>query len=301
MMKALGSYLLSGNFKSVAMVSLLTILSLLFPPLSYIISGTPVGLVTLRKGAGAGLHLLFGVFLVASLFGYFIKMGSGLGAAFAASVWLPVWISSIALRITGSHGLTLLVTGAIGILFILLMTLFNKEMSDWWQSWINIIIENNFSGAERMQIQEVMDGILPLISGIIGGGIVISLITTVLLARYWQSALFNPGGFREEFYRLLLPRWFTLLTFICLLISLQDMGGISWLCRNIFAILIVMLVFQGIASTHRAVFNRKLSRNWLFVMYFFLFILPQLSIFLAIFGMVDILKRGKKIKPEGFK
>ena len=97
-------------------------------------------------------------------------MGAGLGAAFAASVWLPVWISSIALRITGSHGLTLLVTGAIGILFILLMTLFNKEMSDWWQSWINIIIENNFSGAEMMQIQEVMDGILPLISGIIGGG-----------------------------------------------------------------------------------------------------------------------------------
>lgn len=56
------------------------------------------------------------------------------------------------------------------------------------------------SATELTQIQVVLDTILPLISGIMAAGVVISLIISVLMARAWQSALFNPGGFWQEFF-----------------------------------------------------------------------------------------------------
>ena len=298
-MKALGKYLLSGKFKSMAMISLLTILSLLFPPLSFILSGTPLGLVTLRKGAVYGLHVLLGTFLLTAIFGYFSKMGFGLGVAFVSSVWLPVWATSMMLRVTESQALSILSAGGIGILFIFLLTFFNEELSVWWKSWVDVILENNFAGAERIQMQEVLDAILPLLSGIVAAGVVISLITTLLLARSWQSALFNPGGFRDEFQRLLLPRSLTFITFIFVIVSFINLGELTWLARNVLVVLLVLHVFQGIASVHRVVFKRSLSRNWLIVMYCFLMFIPQMAIFLACIGMADILNRGKKTTPNG--
>jgi hypothetical protein len=297
-MKALGNYILSGRFKSVAMISLLTILSLLFPPLSYIISGAPFGLVTLRKGGVEGLYLLLGLFLITSIFGNFSRIGFGLGATFAGSVWLPVWASSMVLRMTESQGLTVLAAGGIGILFILVLAFFNEELTEWWQNWSDTIIENYFTGDEGMQMREILEGVFPLLSGIVSAGIVISLITTVLLARAWQSAMFNPGGFRAEFHRLLLPRWMIFVTLLCLILSMAGMEDISWLARNILAVLVVLFVFQGIAGVHRIVHARRMSKNWLIVMYCFLLFIPQMAIFLACIGIVDVLNRGKKTMPN---
>jgi hypothetical protein len=56
-------------------------------------------------------------------------------------------------------------------------------------------------------------------------------------------------------------------------------------------------VIQGIASVHRIVFIRALSKNWLILMYSFLMFLPQMALFLVCIGMVDALNRGKKSMP----
>jgi uncharacterized protein YybS (DUF2232 family) len=202
------------------------------------------------------------------------------------------------LRMTESQGLTVLAAGGIGILFILVLAFFNEELTEWWQNWSDTIIENYFTGDEGMQMREILEGVFPLLSGIVSAGIVISLITTVLLARAWQSAMFNPGGFRAEFHRLLLPRWMIFVTLLCLILSMAGMEDISWLARNILAVLVVLFVFQGIAGVHRIVHARRMSKNWLIVMYCFLLFIPQMAIFLACIGIVDVLNRGKKTMPN---
>jgi hypothetical protein len=280
------------------MISLITILSLLVLPLLYILSGAPLGLVTLRKGGTASFRVLIGTVLLITLFGYFTNIGIGMGVAIATSVWLPVWATSIVLRITESHGAAVLVAGGIGILCVVILAFFNEELSTLWQTSIHSLIENNFSTSEVAQLEEVFDSVLPFISGIVAAGLVISLIATVLLARRWQSTLFNPGGFRQEFQDLLLPRWLTFLTIACFLLSFLNLEDLSMLASNFLAVMLVMHVIQGIASVHRIVFIRTLSKNWLIIMYCFLLFLPQMALFLVCIGMADALNRGKKSMPR---
>ena len=296
-MKLLGQYLLAEKYKSVAMLSLITVMSLLIPPLTYIISAIPFSLIALRKGGKYSLEVMVFTLLVISLFGYFSRIGLGLGATLTTSIWLPVWLSSMVLRITESQALSVLVAGGIGVLFILVLSPFNRELSEWWQSSINAFLEKSLSATELSQMQAVLDSILPLISGIMAAGVVISLITSVLLARAWQSALFNPGGFWQEFFSLYLPRWVTYLTLFIMVISFAGIEGVSWLAQNILTVLIVMHVVQGIVTVHRTIQNRKLSRSWLIVMYSFLIFMPQMALFIAFLGIVDILKNSNKTPP----
>ncbi len=296
-MNALGHYILRGKMQAVAITSLLSIVSLLLPPFLYIISGVPVGLVTLRKGGEWGLHVLLGSLLLVSVFGFFINMGAVFGLVFTIGVWLPVWWCAVVLRLTESQGTFVLVAAGLGVAMVLSISLFIDDLTVHWQSWVSSFLESNFPPAEVARMQELFDATLPFFSGIIASGILISLIVTVLLARWWQARLFNPGGFRDEFYQLLLPRWLVLATFLCLLISVFDLGIQLSLIRNILLVLIVIMMFQGIASAHRTVSVRQMSRGWIVAMYGFLIILPQMALFLACIGMVDAWVRGRGKTP----
>lgn len=298
-MKSLGNYILAGRLQAAAIISLMAVLSLLLPPFSYLISGAPLSLVTLRKGPHNGMQVLVLVLLLTSIFGYFTNIGPLLGPAFALGIWLPVWLCSVILRITESQGMTLLAVAGVGIALVMSTSLFNDELVAWWQNWVDVFLAQNFTASEATQMQELFDITLPLLGGIIAAGIMISLVMTVLLARWWQSHLFNPGGFRDEFHRLLLPGWMTLLTFICLLVSLLDDSSLILLVRNVLVVLVVVHMFQGIASAHRVVYNRKLSRAWLAAMYAFLVFLPQMALFVACIGMADAWRRNRKSLPPG--
>jgi hypothetical protein len=296
-MNALGKYLLSGKMQAVGTVSLMTLLSLLLPPFSYIISGATVSLLTLRKGPLHGIQVVFGALLVVSLFGYFTNLGAALGVAFALGIWSPVWLVSLVLRIAESQGVMLLVVAGTGIVTVLGTYLFNEELTVLWQSWLDRFMQQDFSASESAQLQQVFDASLPLLNGIIAAGMVLSLAITVILARWWQSRLFNPGGFRAEFQQLLLPRWLTLVTFFCMVFSVMNTGDYQWQVRNILIVLIVTHIVQGIASVHRIVFSRKFSSNWIFAMYGFLVFLPQMALFIACIGMVDVWVRHRKSVP----
>ncbi len=58
--------------------------------------------------------------------------------------------------------------------------------------------------------------------------------------------------------------------------------------RDLLVIIVILYLFQGIASVHRTVNSKALSRNWLLGMYCLLAFLPQVMIiFIAWIGMTD--------------
>ena len=57
-MRAIGNYILRGRLQAIGVISFLTIFSLLFPALAYLMSGVPVALVTLRKGGQIGIQVI---------------------------------------------------------------------------------------------------------------------------------------------------------------------------------------------------------------------------------------------------
>jgi hypothetical protein len=128
----------------------------------------------------------------------------------------------------------------------------------------------------------------PLMNAVVASSIVLSLMITVLIARWWQADLFNPGGFGKEFQNFCLPKQLAIPTIIGVgLIFLENQAFVP-LIRDLLVVIIVLYLFQGIASVHRTVRQKSLSRNWLVGMYCLLAFLPQVMIILiAWIGMTD--------------
>jgi len=286
-MRGLGNYLLSGRLQSIIAVSVLTVTSVLFQPLSYFLSGTPIGLITLRKGATTGGQIAAGSLLLLGVIAVIMQMQPVLPAMFMIFVWLPVILCASVLRMTQSQGLMVLSAGVVGVLFTIYMHITIEHLYAWWQLAFNHLKASNpfkFTPEQFMQIHENMP---PLLSALAISGFMICLITSTLLSRWWQSVLFNPGGFREEFYALRLPRALAFPSLLGIFVLLFTATQAPLFLRDVFILLMLLYLFQGLATIHRFVYTHGLSKAWLTGMYILFFLVPHVMIFVSCVGIAD--------------
>ena len=274
-MKALGNYLLKTRVHGIFTISALTLLSLFISPFSYFISGAPMGLLALRKGPRTGLQVACGCLLLAILVAMALGAQTGIPVAFMISVWLPVILCASILRRTQSQGLTVLCAGGAGAIVTAYIYLVLDEIQAWWQDWFARWKEYATTEQTALQLEQVNDFITPLLSAFITSGFVFSLVTTLLLARWWQSALFNPGGFRKEFYALRLPRALLIPVLLGLCALLLAADNTPVLVRDMVILMLVLYLYQGLSVIHGFVHGRPFSRLLLTVLYISFFLLPH--------------------------
>jgi hypothetical protein len=84
------------------------------------------------------------------------------------------------------------------------------------------------------------------VAGILAAGNAVTAVLSLLLARYWQALLYNPGGFREEFHALRLPPlWTTGLGLLSLAVWAQEPWVSGWAL-----VVSVPLMFCGFSLVH---------------------------------------------------
>ena len=273
-MHAIANYILRGRLQAIGITSFLTIISLLVPALAYLISGLPVTLVTLRRGPLIGIQVVAGSLLLTLGLTYILRG------------------DTVVLRTTRSQGLMALAAAGIGLLFILFMHLVIGDVTAWWKSWLELWIQSNLSAATGEQYKQIVNVVTPLMNAIMAALIMLSIILTTLAGRWWQALLFNPGGFRPEFYALGFPRvlcYLTVLGVVILFIIGEQQKSIL---RDALVLVIFLYMFQGLSAIHRTVQRRKLSVAWLGIMYCLLILLPQMVLFISCIGMVDSWMKG---------
>jgi hypothetical protein len=117
------------------------------------------------------------------------------------------------------------------------------------------------------------------VSGWLGFWAAMSGFISVALARYWQAALYNPGGFRQEFQQLRLPPVIALgLVAIGLAVALLGPQYRVWL-----ALLGLPFVVAGLALVHGMAALKEWGRGPLVAMYlawFFLLGIVTATLFL---------------------
>ena len=296
-MKALGNYILRTRVHAILAISVLTLLSIFISPFSYFISGAPMGLAALRKGPVTGLQVAAGCLLLTALPAMALNLQPGIPIAFMATVWLPVILCAGLLRNTQSQGLMVLCAGTVGVFFTALIYVMLEDIQTWWYEWFELWKQYAESEPARQQLEQAYQLISPLLSAIFASGFVISLIITMLLARWWQSALFNPGGFRKEFYALRLPRILVFPTLAGLLTLLLVPGTASIALRDTVILMLVLYLFQGISVIHGFLYTRARSRVWLIVIYGMFFIMPRfILLFVSCVGIVNACLGGKPIR-----
>ena len=295
-MRALGTYLLSGCLQAAAATALLAVISLWVPILSYL-SGVPLALATLRKGSGHG----FGVLLtaVAILFAIMLLVGPHIviAAFFGIGVWLPAYFCCRILRSTKSQGWAVLAAGVIATLYIVAIHYLIDDVPAWWLQQLQQItaqLETVLTVDDQEQLRLLLEEISPIFNAIVAAGIVVGLLCTTFLARWWQAILFNPGGFRREFYALLIPLavvFLSLTGIILIVVGGAEKGAIG---TDVLIIIVVLYVFQGLSGVHRIVDRHKLSVVWLALNYALLVIMPKMFLLLALLGLVDSLVKYKQ-------
>lgn len=282
-MRELASFIMRGRIYAIAVAGLFGIISLFFMPMAFL-SGAAVGLVSLRKGSYDGLLVAGSAFLLT--FAVFLLIGERPGFPFplVTALWLPVLVCTEVLRRFESQGVMLATIGALAALFVIGMHVLTGDVVQWWREWLRVAVANvqgaTVEGFARDNTLRLFNGMVAMIFGI-------SMMLTMLLARWWQALLYHPGGFAEEFHNLRIPR--LILPAVVAIVLLA--GSINKIAMaDLFMVGLMVYFFQGIAVMHGIVAKRNLAWVWLLPPYFLLFFLPQYVIAgLALLGAVDSL------------
>ena len=147
---------------------------------------------------------------------------------------------------------------------------------------------------------EAIGRLASAMNSIMAASVVVSLMIVLLLARWWQSMLYNPGGFSQEFRRMCLPRlpMMLLTTALLALVAITGLNAVEWhpqYATDLLVIVSTLYAFQGLAAIHNFVAVRGLSIGWLVGLYVLLLVqaLPAILLLVAV-GLADSLmdRRG---------
>lgn len=287
-MRFLATYVARGPLQATLVVAVSALLSLILPPLGYL-GGAAVSLVTLRMGWRQGLLLILGAMIVTGLLGMLLIGNPLAGVIFGLTFWLPLWVMAVSLRRTANLVRSLLLGALFGVVTVLLFHSGTADPAQWWFDLLQEALQKSItemSDAEQVQFLQNLKVIAGLMTGGAAAVLSASLIGCLLLGRWWQALLYNPGGFGEEFRSLRLGRSFTLGFLAVLLFFALGVGGL--LFQNIFVVLLVPFVIQALAVAHTLVRVRRLNNGWLAALYLLLVVANgHMLLLLGFFGAMD--------------
>ncbi len=249
-MRGLAEFIMRGRWQALA-VAVLGAGSLLFGW----VSAAAIALVTLRKGIAAGSWLVLWALLPAVL-ATWVSGDSG-----SILLLLGTFLLAVVLRRSVSLPLAIMASVAVGALSGLSLLVFSGEfLVDLVAIFGEVLaqLEASMPAKEGVQVTLSRPNVLQ-IAGILAVGNSAIVVLSLLLGRWWQSLLYNPGGFALEFQALRLPR-----TWLLLLLSIAVLfwsAGSEWVGWSVIAV--VPLTVWGFALVHARAKVRGRGNGWL--------------------------------------
>ena len=249
MMRALAEFVMRGRLQAL-MVAVLSLATALFAWLGV----AAVALVVLRKGVREGGYLFLWAVLPAAVIA---KAGMDIGPLATLTVGV---LGAVVLRLTVSWPLSLMTMTAAGLLLSAALVTVGESYLVYIQSLLKPVFEQ----MAAQQPPRVMP--LPsatLLAGMLGLSFATVAVFCLLLARGWQSQLYNPGGMGEEFYRLRLSPWQVVILVVATVLAFQ--AGSDY---RLWALLCALpLTVAGFALFHGAIALNKSPGGWLVLVY----------------------------------
>lgn len=240
------------------------------------ISAAALALVTLRKGAAHGAWLYLWALLPAGAVVYLF------GDSGPLALLTGTFALALVLRATVSLPLAVLAAIGVGLATGLLLLMLSAEFLGQLVSYIGeqlSTLEKQLSAGGQAVILPRPDAVQ--FAGVLGAGAAMMSVLCLLLARYWQAALYNPGGFGVEFRALYYPVPVTLLMVVSSLVLFAL--GVRY--RTWAMIGLIPLSFAGLALVHARAAVRGQVGGWLvgfYVVWLLLDLVKLLVVFIAI-------------------
>lgn len=276
-MRAFAEFIMRGQLQAV-LVAMLAMASLL---LAWV-GAAAVTLVVLRHGIKAAVP----VFLAALLPAGFWSLAGDAGPLITLT---SVMVLALVLRVSRSWSMVLtlapFVLGAWCLAILAVVPDYVEAIRLLLEQTINSVkssMADSASAAELALIEQIE---VPSAMQIVSMLAILQLLMTVLsllLARWWQAILYNPGGFQQEFHVLKLERLHALILVagVVLTATRPDLGLWAW-------VFIMPMMLAGVAMVHGIVALKHLPAHWLVLFYVSLLVARPIMPLLAAAAIAD--------------
>jgi hypothetical protein len=285
--RVLADFAMQGRWRAVGAAAGLGVLGILVPPIA-VLSGAVVALVALRLGLVQALFVAgFAALILGTL--VFAMMGGSplIGVMAGLAQWLPVAAMGEVLRQSVSWRTTLSMAALVAGGLVLLARVLVPDLESAWvaagREMLAPFVESGGVGME--ELEGALTAIAPYLTGLLAGIFLLSMVLSLVIARYWQALLYNPGAFGPEFRELQLGRYLAIAVVVLALFG--QLANVP-LALELAFILAVLFFIQGLAVMHALTHAQGMSNFWLVGMYVLMVLaLPQMFLLIAALGAID--------------
>ncbi|GAB1264189.1 hypothetical protein NBRC116492_09980 [Aurantivibrio infirmus] len=274
MVRALAEFIMRGRAQAAAFAGLC-----FFVPF---LSSAAIALVTLRRGGLNGFYILVwallpyivftavDVSLLPFTFLVLTIMAATIGGALvlrSGSTWPVSVLGLLAICATG------------GFVF---GSTFPEHINAFVDQWNSVQAQAVQQLKQQgYEVSEVTELSAPKVTGIVAYVATTSAFLALLVGRWWQAMLYNPGGFQLEFHQFRLNLSQALFCFGLAVLGLSRREYDYW---GLVAALPLFLV--SVTIVHNIVAEKKLGKQWL-IAFYILTMLPALYLVAVVIGLMD--------------
>lgn len=275
-MRRLAEFIMSGRTQAIVVMVFAAVV-----PMMFWLSAATACLVLLRRGLNQSLSLIVWAVVPALVWAYLDDPRPVLGVLGALGLayilretvsWLKVLLASLLIGVFFAWALGIAFAPQLTALAAELNTLMPKMLAEFYQQ------------LSAEQLQQLQSLIVPVLTGLMAAVLQLLCVLSVILARYWQAVLYNPGGFAQEFQQLRLP---AVITFP-LVFGMLFAPSLGIQAAVLTPLCSVPLMLTGIAVVHGLINKHRLGSFWLIGLYVGIVLFTQLVYpLLVILAIID--------------
>jgi hypothetical protein len=288
-------FILQGRFQAIGLA-----FALAFVPIIMGISVLIAVLVTLRKGIYEGAWVMLAA-TIPSWIGVFAMPSSESAAgimAFASVALITTsnfstWVFAGLLRRYGNWSFLLELSIVLAILAVWIAHLLYPDIQNWWVTQLNAYLSKTVSSMSGLQDEAVAlnDMQMQLVShvkeyatGFAVVSVLFNALLQVVLGRWWQAIIFNPGGLRLELRQIRLNHIAGVLFVVGFVLAFIGNKTVLDMMPVFFAIFAI----AGLSLAHSLASLTKLAWLWLVIIYVGIVLAFQPSVaVLAVMAFLD--------------
>lgn len=208
---------------------------------------------------------------------------AGFGDITPVSVLAGAVLMAVVLQKSVNLGATVLFALVAGAAYYIALPSAMPEMVTQLQAQSEEIMAKAFE-ADPVILEQLKGRVGPLITGALASVIALMAVLCLLLGRWMQSALYNPGGYSKEFGEMRLPATYSVALILMVLIASGIPAGIG----GLLPIMTIPPVIAAFALVHGIVGMKQLSGAWLVAFYLCVFLMgPYFYTLLILIALAD--------------
>jgi len=288
-MRGLARFITSGRWQAIVVAGASVMLALLAPPISSplaYVSGGTIALVGLSQSLLETAGVLLGSAVLIGVLASFVYSGATPVVIAALMLWLPVMFGARILKATNALPHAMLAVTVLAVALVSGMHLAMGDTAAWWEARLEPIMQPIFEqqGLDAAVIQQIA----PWVTALLAIALLVGVLLSLLLGRWWQALVYDEGRFGEEFRRL---RFGKAVAAVTLLVwgatAFPALPGSMWF-RDLGIVLAVPFVFAGLAVVHGLVHKLRLNAGWLVAVYGLMIVAsPAAELALSVLGLSD--------------